>query len=71
MRTALAWRRRYHRSMRDLVSLPKAELHIHLEGSIRVGTVRELADRMGRPPPAALGPDDVWRFGGFEHFIDC
>lgn len=56
--------------MRDLVSLPKAELHIHLEGSIRVDTVRELADRIGRSVPAALGDDDTWRFDGFAHFID-
>lgn len=56
--------------MRDLVSLPKAELHIHLEGSIRVDTVRDLADRIGRPVPEALGSDGVWRFDGFAHFID-
>ncbi len=56
--------------MRDLVSLPKTELHIHLEGSIRVATVLDLADRRGRPAPDALGPDGIWRFDGFAHFID-
>ena len=56
--------------MRDLVTLPKAELHLHLEGSIRVSTVREFADRRGIPPPTALGADDVWRFDGAEGFID-
>ena len=56
--------------MRDLVSLPKAELHLHLEGSIQVDTVRELADRIGRPVPPALGADDTWHFDGFAHFID-
>ncbi len=56
--------------MRDLVALPKVELHIHLEGSIRVSTVRDLADRRGAPVPDALGADDVWRFDGFATFID-
>jgi len=56
--------------MRDLVALPKAELHLHMEGSIRVATVRELADRRGIAVPAALGADDVWRFDGFMGFID-
>jgi adenosine deaminase len=56
--------------MRDLVTLPKAELHIHLEGSIRVETVRELAERRGVASPSALDADGVWRFDGAEHFID-
>jgi adenosine deaminase len=56
--------------MRDLAALPKTELHIHLEGSIRVGTIRELADRQGIPVPDALGADGVWRFDGFLSFID-
>ena len=35
----------------DLVALPKAELHLQLEGAIRLGTARELADRYGGPLP--------------------
>ncbi len=31
--------------MRDLLALPKVELHIHLEGAMRVETVLEI----GRP----------------------
>jgi adenosine deaminase len=56
--------------MRDLVGLAKAELHIHLEGSIRVRTLRDLADARGAALPSALGADGVWRFDGAEHFID-
>ena len=37
--------RRYHRWMRDLLALPKVELHIHLEGAMRVETALDL----GRP----------------------
>jgi adenosine deaminase len=54
--------------MRDLRALPKAELHVHLEGSIRIATVRELAERNGVRQPHGLH-DGAWRFDGFMDFI--
>lgn len=44
--------------MRDLVSLPKAHLHLHFTGSMRTATLRELADEAGLTVPPAL-LDDV------------
>ena len=62
--------RRYHRPMRDLHALPKVELHIHLEGSVRVPTLRELADRSGVLSRTASAGGSDWRFDGFLDFID-
>jgi adenosine deaminase len=55
--------------MRDLTSLPKAELHIHLEGAMRVATIRELTLDRGLSTPPGLTPDG-WRFRDFLDFID-
>jgi adenosine deaminase len=54
--------------MRDLRALPKAEIHIHMEGAMRIGTVLELADRNGVPAPSGL-TEAGWRFAGSEDFI--
>jgi adenosine deaminase len=55
--------------MRDLAALPKAELHLHLEGAMRIGTIHELADRQGLALPTGLTTEG-WRFAGFLDFID-
>ena len=42
------------RGRRDVVTLPKAHLHLHFTGSMRPGTLLELADRHGvRLPPTS------------------
>jgi adenosine deaminase len=52
-------------------ALPKVELHVHLEGSIRPATLLALAERNGLPLPAAdlEGLRDFYRFTDFDHFI--
>ncbi len=50
------------RSKRDLRTLPKAHLHVHLEGAMRPETLAELSERHGLPEP--LQPD-----GSFSRFI--
>jgi adenosine deaminase len=47
----------------DLVVLPKAELHLHLEGALRPATAAELADRYGLPLPR------TGRFAGLADFV--
>jgi adenosine deaminase len=36
---------------RDLATLPRAHLHVHLDGAMRPATLRELADEAGLPVP--------------------
>jgi adenosine deaminase len=54
--------------VRDLVRLPKAHLHVHLEGSMRPSTVLELADRYGVELPEGLR-EGRYEFHDFTHFI--
>ncbi len=52
--------------------MPKAELHIHLEGAIRPATVLQLAQRNGVPLPATDedGLREFYRFRDFAHFVE-
>lgn len=52
--------------------LPKAELHVHLEGAIRPETLLTLAERHGIPLPASdlEGVREFYRFRDFLHFIE-
>jgi adenosine deaminase len=54
---------------RDLTALPKVDLHVHLEGSIRAGTVVDLAARHGVTLPEGLR-EGRYEFRDFRHFID-
>jgi adenosine deaminase len=56
----------------DLATLPKVELHVHLEGTVSAATASELARRRGDDPAEVLVLEgDVYppRFDGFEHFL--
>jgi adenosine deaminase len=47
-------------SMRNLAALPKTNLHLHLTGSMRTATVRELAARGGITLPESLENRSKW-----------
>ncbi|MBN1146940.1 MAG: adenosine deaminase [Anaerolineales bacterium] len=51
--------------------IPKAELHVHLEGAIRPAILLQLAERNGLPLPArnAAELQDFYRYRDFAHFI--
>jgi adenosine deaminase len=51
--------------------MPKVELHVHLEGSIRPATLLTLAERNGMALPAddLDGLREFYRFTDFDHFI--
>lgn len=53
-------------------AMPKVELHVHLEGSIRPATLLELARRNQVALPASTLDQlrDFYRFTDFAHFID-
>jgi len=54
--------------VRDLTVLPKTDLHVHLEGSIRATTLGELAGENGAPLPRGLR-DGRYEFADFPDFI--
>ncbi|MBN1657521.1 MAG: adenosine deaminase [Anaerolineae bacterium] len=59
-------------SLHDLIAeMPKVELHVHLEGSIRPATLLELArrNRVALPANDLEGMRRFYRFTDFDHFI--
>lgn len=58
----------------DIVSIPKVELHVHLNGSITEATASELARRHGADPGEALRLQDgryPGRYPNFGGFLDA
>jgi adenosine deaminase len=53
-------------------SMPKVELHVHLEGAIQAETLLKLAHKHDIPLPAddVAGIQRWYRFTDFDHFID-
>jgi aminodeoxyfutalosine deaminase len=53
------------------VSYPKIELHVHLEGTVRGGTLLQIARRNGTALPAdsVEGLAELYEFRDFAHFI--
>jgi aminodeoxyfutalosine deaminase len=47
---------------------PKIELHVHLEGTVRADTLREIAKRNDYPLPGDL--ESLYTFRDFRHFIE-
>jgi aminodeoxyfutalosine deaminase len=52
-----------------LVSLPKAELHMHLEGSIEPPTLLELMQRNGIHGASAAGVEQIYNYSDFAGFL--
>jgi aminodeoxyfutalosine deaminase len=51
-----------------LTPFPKIELHVHLEGTVRAHTLREIAKRNDYPLPDDL--ESLYTFRDFRHFIE-
>jgi len=55
----------------DLSAVPKAELHVHLEGTATPALVRRLAERNGMDLPKALFADEnAFAWTDFLHFLE-
>src|SRR5438477_303470 len=54
---------------RDIYDLiPKVELHCHVEGTLRPGTVAELASKAGRPLPGD-DPSQLYRYRSLDDYL--
>lgn len=54
---------------RQVRTLPKVELHLHLEGCMTVPTMHQLAARNHIPLPAHLVEKEMHAFGTFDEFV--
>jgi adenosine deaminase len=52
----------------ELDRIPKVELHCHVEGTVRPGTVVELARKAGRPLPVD-DPAELYRYDSLDSFL--
>lgn len=50
------------------MTFPKIELHVHLEGTVRAQTLKEIANRNDYPLPDDL--ESLYAFRDFRHFIE-
>ena len=55
------------------MTFPKIELHVHLEGTVRAGTLLQIARRNDVPLPAdsVEGLAELYRFRDFAHFLQA
>jgi adenosine deaminase/aminodeoxyfutalosine deaminase len=59
-------------SIQDFIRrLPKAELHLHLEGAILPATLVELSARNDKFPLSLQDAEAIYRFTNFSEFIRC
>ena len=55
----------------DIQSIPKAELHVHIEGTITPQLARRLAERNGIGLPASVTEaGERYHWDGFDHFLE-
>jgi adenosine deaminase len=59
----------YHHGMDFLVGLPKAELHLHLEGTIKPSTLVKLSERHDAEPITLAEAEALYTYQNFEHFL--
>src|SRR5580692_12624169 len=54
------------------VSFPKIELHVHLEGTVRAGTLLEVARRnnVALPADSVEGLAGLYAYTDFDHFLE-
>jgi len=57
--------------MSFILSLPKAELHLHLEGSIEPSTLLELRQRHGMEGASLAEVEQLFNYADFKGFLSA